>query len=97
MNCKCIETVQKKLMDRGTYERRTIENVLPPNMMWAFSEVGGETGQLSYEEFEVELEGLKKSKKVKISHTFCPWCGKHAGKLTDEVKAAYEGLNDLNS
>lgn len=96
MNCLCIETAQQKLEERGVYEGREITSVGQPNMLWVFGDTGGEDGQLSYEEFEVELEGLKKPKKVKIAHTFCPYCGKHAGKMSEEVKARYDGLNDLN-
>lgn len=81
MNCDCVEKTKEKFLEKGEYEGRQITDVDLPNMLWTFGTNAGKTGMLSYEEFEVELEGLKKPKKVKVAHSYCPFCGVAAGKI----------------
>lgn len=81
MNCNCYKETSEKLLERREWEGRKIIDASMKDLMYTFGTNGGKSGTLSYQEFEVELEGLKRPKKVKVSHTFCPYCGVIAGKL----------------
>lgn len=85
MNCKCFKETEDKLLERGEWEGRRILDAKMNDLMYTFGTNGGETGTLSYQEFEVELEGLKRPKKIKVSHTFCPYCGVKIGKLDESL------------
>jgi len=81
MNCNCIKETEGKLLERGEWEGRKIVGVGMKDLMYTFGTNGGKSGTLTYQEFEVELEGLKRPKRIKVSHTFCPYCGIKVGKL----------------
>ena len=88
MNCNCIEIIQNQLIEKGDYNNREIIEVDMPHMLWNLSGQGGRSGLLSYEEFPLELKGLKRPSKIKVSHTYCPFCGIKAGKLSDDEQSA---------
>ncbi|KFC19342.1 hypothetical protein [Chryseobacterium sp. FH1] len=94
MNCDCFKNTAQKILDKETWEKREILDVTHTGIMYTFGNNAGKTGTLSYEEFELELEGLKKPKIVKVSHTFCPFCGVKAGKL-DENEPDSNPLEDF--
>lgn len=81
MNCNCIKETEEKLFERGEWEGRKIVDVGMKDLMYTFGTNGGKSGTLTYQEFEVELEGLKRPKRIKVSHTYCPYCGTKVGKL----------------
>lgn len=81
MNCECFKNTAQLFLDKETWEGREILDVQHTGLLYTFGTNGGETGTLSYEEYDVELQGLKKPKKIKISHTYCPFCGVLAGKI----------------
>ena len=71
MNCNCIEDVEKKVLETETYDKRKIlstQIIGCSYMMPTFEKV-------TNTEIELELEGLKKPKVVKIQHSYCPFCG----------------------
>lgn len=80
MNCNCYETIcQRMVEDEVMFEGRQVLEAEHSNVLWVFNrEKGGKTGTLSYEEFVVELEGLKRPKKMKVAHVYCPYCGTKA-------------------
>ena len=85
MNCNCYKEIAEKFEDRGQWENREIINVKMNDLLYTFGTNGGSSGTLSYQEFEVELDGLKKPKKIKISHTYCPYSGAKAGKIDTDA------------
>lgn len=86
MNCNCYEEIAQKFLDQETYDGKNIESVEMKDVFFTFGTNAGTTGRLSYQEFEVELEGLKRPKKVKVSHVYCPYCGIKAGKIDDTIE-----------
>lgn len=86
MNCNCFRENAERLFELGTYDDKKIEDVEEPNQIWTFGTNAGANGRLSYEEFELTLEGLKRPKKVKIAHKYCPFCGVKAGKLDESIE-----------
>lgn len=86
MNCDCYKNTAERIFDMKIYDKRNIIEVSEPDVIYTFGTNAGKTGTLSYEEFDVELEGLKKPKKVKVSHTFCPFCGTATGKIDPNIK-----------
>lgn len=86
MNCDCYKNTAERIFNMKTYENKPILEVLQPDILFTFGTNGGKSGSLSYEEFEVELEGLKKPKKIKVAHTFCPYCGIGTGKIDPTIE-----------
>lgn len=73
--CDCIEKLKHRILtEMKECDGRKIENVEFNNSIWTVLD-NGRVIDLTYEEFEVSLEGLKRHKKLKIKHNFCPYCG----------------------
>ncbi len=72
MNCNCIDTIEQNVLDREKYDGRKIDSVKFISMAYMMPDFSIVTNS----ELELELEGLKRPKIVKINHTFCPFCGK---------------------
>lgn len=70
--CDCIENMKKRLLEQQKIDDKVIKNVDFNNI--SFPIINNSIVSATYEEFEVLLEGLKRPKKIKVMHTYCPYC-----------------------
>lgn len=84
MNCKCIENIEAKVLDKMQQDnagKGNIKDAQMQNRGLSFDPDFG--GWFTYQEIEYKLTPLKKdgtygrkvTKKINIYHTYCPFCG----------------------
>jgi hypothetical protein len=73
MACDCISTINKNMIGQQ-YDKKPIISARL-KVAYVFPKKGGlET--TTYNDMEIETEGSKRPKIVKIFPSFCPFCGK---------------------
>jgi hypothetical protein len=70
--CECVTRIQTEMKEKcqGQF-RKPIASVACAGLVLSFND--GRTRSTTT--FNVELEGQKKLESVKITHSYCPWCG----------------------
>lgn len=74
--CNCISELEENLKalaeEKGMY-KKPIKSV---SMAGKTLSIGGnQLNSVVVHDFEIELEGQKKRKTIKIKHSHCPFCG----------------------
>lgn len=77
MACKCLESIEKKLMDDQSFKqkfKKPVEkvNLEPTSFLLGDLNVRYQTNSI----IKVTLTGQKKKPEINMKHNFCPFCGK---------------------
>jgi len=74
MNCECLTNTEKKLLDNYNANEKNKKKALSASIEKGFI-FGKKLQTITYSNVAFQLEGQKKECKLRLFHSFCPFCG----------------------